>query len=599
MANPRGAVLRLLADREVVAIAGFCTIWAVVFLVGVPSRAFLAAPLVFLGVLVLRRHPRTGASVLLLASLVTVWAGVPHGRVDLVAAFAFALFTLGRMVSSLLTGALITFGYAASSAARGAFEVGDLVVSSSVFGAMWVFGVVVRRRALSARAAIAELDRLTGEDPDDFTAVRLAEERARLANDALVGLRGAVADMLESARRARRDPDPRLVAQIQTRGAQAVADLRELLELLREPPPEPPMTADPLPSARSAEVIAAAVLGLSVVGTIAGLVHPPENPELLLPLTVGYVISSWRAATHPSRGRWALLGGLAVLAMLLAAHFGSAGLGFVFVAFATPVLAGMAWGERERIEAEATRLGEAMLLSRDTRAEAAVRAERLRLARELHDVTSHAVGVMVLQAGAAQTLRGRSEERSAVALEQVCAAGEDALAEIDQLFDVLDTREFGAGGRAHAGPGELQGALEELARRMRDAGLEVDLRLTALPAEASLTSTVHRLVQEGLTNVVRHSPGAQAVVESVEIGSGWLVRISNDAARSRSSYDAGGSGGFGLTGLAERVAACGGTVETRRPAGGGFVLEARLPRAEGQWATPYSRSPASPRPGTM
>jgi signal transduction histidine kinase len=209
-----------------------------------------------------------------------------------------------------------------------------------------------------------------------------------------------------------------------------------------------------------------------------------------------------------------------------------------------------------------------------------VREERLRLARELHDVASHAVGAMVLQAGAALALRERDPGGARAAVRTVQAAGSEAMAELTTLFGLLDAGAVGPAGHAAPPPGHDLGAL---AARMRAGGLAVELTgETRLPADPVLAATAYRVVQEALTNAARYAPGSRVAIAVSDDAGGVVVTVADDGpgggSPSRAAAPQAG-GGFGLVGLAERVRALGGELSAGPRPGGGFAVEARLPVA--------------------
>lgn len=568
MASPGG---NRIPTRVLTGIAGFCALWCLLFLGGSPAPSYFAVPLVLIGVITLRTHPVAGALVVLLANVVTLFAGVPYGSVDMMAAFAFTLFSVGRMVGNRLTGLSITTAAAVTTAARPPFEPLDLLVSGAVLGSMWLFGVIVRRRARSAWQAVAELEHLAAEDAGTYAAGRLAEEHHRLATEVLGSLRRAVSDMQSMAIQSLSGRNPAAAERIQRRGTEAVAELRALLGLLRTPesPTPSPKQGDPGRAYRDAAWLAAYCLTLA--WTAVAVIRPPAEPQLLLPLAALGAVLCWTVVTRPSTTRWTLLALLAALMAALSLRFGLQAIGFVFVVYATDALAGQTWGERDRITVAALRDSAVMQRRRDVLAAEAVRMERLRVARELHDVTSHAVGVMVLQAGAAQALATSAPERAVAALRQVHAAGADALTEIDELLGVLAGEADGAR--------DLRASLGQLRDSLGELGLVVTLALRTMPDRAPdsavLSETIHRVVREGLTNVLRHAPGARARVEVDRDGSEWVVRVVNDSPPDPTP-DTPGSG-YGLTGMAERVAAHGGTLTSGPTPEGGYVVEARMP----------------------
>jgi signal transduction histidine kinase len=191
--------------------------------------------------------------------------------------------------------------------------------------------------------------------------------------------------------------------------------------------------------------------------------------------------------------------------------------------------------------------------------------ERARIARELHDVVAHSVSVMVVQAGAARTQVGRDDEAAAGALKAVETGGREALAELRNLLGVLSE------GRR---PGLAQ--LGELVERMRGTGLPVEVTTDGAPQplapDADLAA--YRVVQEALTNTLKHAAGAAArvtlryrerVLEIEVVDAGGVPA------------PAAGGSGQGLRGMRDRVAALGGEVEAAPRPGGGFAVRARLP----------------------
>ncbi|WP_234539127.1 sensor histidine kinase [Streptomyces shenzhenensis] len=209
---------------------------------------------------------------------------------------------------------------------------------------------------------------------------------------------------------------------------------------------------------------------------------------------------------------------------------------------------------------------------RADRAQAARRRadeERLRIARELHDVLAHSISVINVQAGMGLALLDSDPEQARSALTTIKAASKEALGEVRQVLDTL--RAPGAAPRAPA-PG--LGRLPELVEQAAATGLTVEVtgEPPRLPPGADLAA--FRIVQEALTNVVRHSGSRHARVR-LEHGAGKLrLRIDDDGPAT--GADAGGSGN-GLAGMRERAAALGGTIEAGPRADGGFRVLAVLP----------------------
>lgn len=214
---------------------------------------------------------------------------------------------------------------------------------------------------------------------------------------------------------------------------------------------------------------------------------------------------------------------------------------------------------------------------REARTRQAIVDERLRIARELHDVVGHAVSLTVLQTVAALELvdAGRPD----VAREHLLAierTAREALGEMRRLVAILD--------RDEVAPGAPQPHVSDIGRLVdeaRDAGLQVELRVTGeprlLPAGTDLAA--YRIVQEALTNVRKHAAPAHVEVVLAYAADALHVRVINDGATARRQP---GDGGRGLIGMRERVALYGGTLAAGPPPEGGFLVDACLPleRAE-------------------
>jgi signal transduction histidine kinase len=208
---------------------------------------------------------------------------------------------------------------------------------------------------------------------------------------------------------------------------------------------------------------------------------------------------------------------------------------------------------------------------RELRARLAVSDERARIARELHDVVGHSVSVMTVQASAARRLLRPQQEKEREALLVVEQTGREALAEMRRMVGVLRRPEEAP---ALAPQPSLE-QIERLVEQTREAGLPVELRIEGDPVQlpAGVDLTAYRLVQEGLTNAIKHARAQRAEV-LVHYADGHVeLTISDDGV---GGGDAGGSG-HGLVGMRERVSVYGGELEAGPRAGGGFRLRARLP----------------------
>jgi signal transduction histidine kinase len=305
-----------------------------------------------------------------------------------------------------------------------------------------------------------------------------------------------------------------------------------------------------------------AVAGLAVAATtvavsyVAGL---PAEPGPALALALAVLVGS---AVRGLPVGWAVGiagGGLAVVAASpFTASAASAG--------AVVAINAVTWSAGVTIGLSVRLVGE-----RRVATEAAVRQrERLELARELHDVVAHHITGMLIQAQAAQVVARRDPGRVGESLTGIEAAGTDALAAMRRVVGLL--RDADDGAPASAGPERLADLVERFERQGPPVRLSIGDGGGEWPPE--VTSTVYRVVREALTNVARHAPAARSVNVTVDSGpSGVTVEVSDDGPPA--AHPA--RGGFGLTGMRERVASLGGTVDAGPRPGGGWTVCASLP----------------------
>lgn len=232
---------------------------------------------------------------------------------------------------------------------------------------------------------------------------------------------------------------------------------------------------------------------------------------------------------------------------------------------------------------------------RQRAADQAVTAERARIARELHDVVTHHVTAMVVQADAAQFLLAGEDgpHRVSGELGDISGSGRRALTELRYLLGLLEA--------ARAEPSVKAGRLRDLAEQTRQAGQPVEFAEEGVPAPMtdSAELAVYRVVQEALTNALKHAPGQPTLVRVRHDGDGTGVEVTTDGPVITGD---GFTPGRGLAGLRERVAGCGGDLEAGARPGGGFRVRARVPGA-GRPARPPGELPpiarwrAMPRTG--
>lgn len=343
---------------------------------------------------------------------------------------------------------------------------------------------------------------------------------------------------------------------------------------------------------RRTPLVAFLLCGASIQG-VTTVAPGFDNDSAALVITFGVSLYSL--------GRYAVgleqwLGVVAVVAVMVsfvlseapgAASVDSGDVGFVLL------FAGAPWGagvvirlrlERERLLRERNA---ALQRDQEAQARAAVAAERARIARELHDVVAHAISVTVMQARGGRAMLGRDATEVRRALDAIEQTNTAALSDMRRLLAVLRDTEDQPDGRAAPQPSLAN--LDQLVDQVRAAGLSVELAVTGsslqqeLPVPPGVDLSAYRIVQEALTNVLKHAgPTATARVE-VEYGTDSLrVTVLDDGVGPLGDTglrSADGSG-HGLVGIRERVAVIGGRVEAGSgPAGDGFVVAAVLPYA--------------------
>jgi signal transduction histidine kinase len=198
----------------------------------------------------------------------------------------------------------------------------------------------------------------------------------------------------------------------------------------------------------------------------------------------------------------------------------------------------------------------------------AAEQERLRIARELHDVVAHNVSVMAIQAGAARV----SGDSSRQALESIEQGARDTLSELNKLLGVLRKSPG-----APLAPQPMLGEVDNLLRPVRDAGLTATLKFTGdkRPLPAALELSAYRIIQEAITNVLKHANASRLEVTIDYKPDALRLTIGDNGSGPRAAV--GASTGHGLIGMRERVALFGGDVTTGTSSLGGFTVRAKLP----------------------
>jgi signal transduction histidine kinase len=288
-----------------------------------------------------------------------------------------------------------------------------------------------------------------------------------------------------------------------------------------------------------------------------------------------------RGLTRRHLGQLAVLLGYGILACVaVAAAIGEltvAGLAaHGLVITVVPAAAGVMVARQRSLAQRLAAANEQLRHEQELRLAAVAARERNRVARELHDVVAHGVSVMVVQAGAARITVRDEPAMARAALREVATSGRAAMTELRRIMGVLRQGEDEA-----AGPRFGIGGLTALVERRRAGGLPVQLSVAGtvpvLPASTDLT--LYRIVQEALTNVVKHASSAPTQIRVAFEPGEVDVRVTNAAPRPGVAEGRPARSGHGLVGMRERVEACGGALWHGSGPDGGYQVHARLPLA--------------------
>jgi len=513
-----------------------------------------------------------------------------------------------RLSRSDLVLTLFSVSAAAGLTVAGGFGAPELVFFAVLLTSLGLVAREAWRARRGERAARHDALEVSRIRPDQVADDAVRDERRRLSEDIAAELRW----MLTQVRvEATQSDDPGATARSIHRHARlASSELRRLLGLLRANPGKPvevgPARDDVVsePSGRDLALGGAAGLvavmesvgyqraeglgldwwAVTVTVSVAVTVVGRSVSPALAAVLAAAVVSIGAASGHgPTGGFWMLITVTGLAWGTIGAPEGPlrrAGAGFLLAATliasawasdrenagATTVVVGVLVAVALLVRVERTRAQRAMTRAAHHRsslaqaAATAVEADRATYAREIHDSVSHAVGLIAMQAGAAEVTARRDPQAAIRALELISAAASEALTDLDRL------RAVGAGERTSYD-------VAALVARIRAAGTPVSASgLDLLPT--TLSTVVYRIVQEALTNAVRHAAGAPASVRVDVDATSLTITIKDSGPGPRPS-----SGhGFGLVGLAERVRHAGGTLRVgARAEGRGFVVEATLP----------------------
>lgn len=320
-----------------------------------------------------------------------------------------------------------------------------------------------------------------------------------------------------------------------------------------------------------ASVVAAAVVIASGVA--------PLPLAVVLGLAI-YLVSSQlpRRLSIPAT----LVGATAIGGSILYAALSKPSAPLAVLAIEGLVPLGAAWFVGDAVAAR--RRYQAGLLEQTAREQAAeaerarqqIREERIRIAQELHDVVAHTLAVITVQAGVGRRLMERRPDEAADALKSIEEIGRTAQEELRIVLDLL--REEGVSA-AELSPAPRLVDLKELVETVRASGTAVELRITSTNRQLApaLELSLYRVVQEALTNVVRHAPGAAATVEVAISDNDVRVEVVDDGSPGGERTGAPGPSGHGIVGMRERVGVFGGSLVAQPCPDGGFHVVAEVP----------------------
>jgi signal transduction histidine kinase len=312
------------------------------------------------------------------------------------------------------------------------------------------------------------------------------------------------------------------------------------------------------------------VLGITVVATIVAV----GSLGIYNPVPAGLAL--FTVAERCDR-RTSLTAAAAALAVLLVPLWSDAGWSHYgelvarMVTFAVAWLIGDSVRTRRRYVGELEEKAERLEREREAEARRAVAEEQARIARELHDVLAHNVSVMVVQAAAARDVFDSRPDRAREALSRIETTGRSALGELRRLLGTV------RGDQPAFAPQPGLDRLDDLVAQVRAAGLQVAVNVegVARPLPAGIDLSAYRIVQEALTNTLKHAHASRAEIALRYRDSELDVEVRDDGA----GVGNGGGSGQGLVGMRERVGLYGGTISAGPAPGGGFEVAARFPLA--------------------
>ena len=288
-------------------------------------------------------------------------------------------------------------------------------------------------------------------------------------------------------------------------------------------------------------------------------------------LATAFLLGNLRNGRKAALGLVIVLVGIVIVVYNIPGPLPAGDFVFIPLRFAVAWVAGYALRERAEQAEAAEERAEQAEREREAAARVAVAEERARIARELHDVVAHAVSVMVLQVGAVRHQLPQALEEDRDALGRVERAGRTALAEMRRLLGAMRRDGDGLELAPHPGVDRLDALLDDVGRAGLPARLHVDGDPFPLPRAIDLSA--YRIVQEGLTNALKHAHASHADVTFHYAPDELQIEVRDNGKGSSTSDGL----GHGLVGMRERVKIYGGEMTAGTAPEGGFVLGARLP----------------------
>ncbi len=300
---------------------------------------------------------------------------------------------------------------------------------------------------------------------------------------------------------------------------------------------------------------------------LPGLTDATPNVSYLAPAIAAYVV-----AAHARRSIAAVTLVMLTGSLEVANIPSGAWVPELFVSLG-PWVVGAIVRSRQQIVAELEQRAVELEREREAFARLAAQRERARIARELHDIISHNMAVMVVQAGAGRIAPPKDPAHVAEVFQRIRAAGGAALAEMDQLVDVL-----GLHTSRSLSSATLAG-VADLVAEARSAGLDVTAQLSVMDSSVpvEVEQAAYRAIQEGLTNVLKHAPGSHVQLRLEARDRQLELEVRNSGAPSEGAGLAATGSGLGLAGMTERIQARGGELSAGPLPDGGWHFHVRLP----------------------